>query len=214
MKHARSFRWASKHYNENGRDYTREGWLPEGAPNFDPGIPVHVAHDTLEHFNGSEAFHRELMAFGSILYGRAYTDPTGEMIEVASDDLSGFLEAQNFGVKHAMTRWDRPLKDPKAERMVRQLVDQAYIKLAMFKGVPPKLAKQATAQCAPWIRLGYRLADRRWKGDHEALDSMFVEVFNKVAFDHNIRHPHVGDRLTVDIDTNRLHRVKLHREPA
>lgn len=205
MKLSRSFVWTPR--GNHG------GWKPVDAPTFDPGLPVHVAHDTLEHFTSDEAFHNELMAFGSILYGRAYTDPSGEMMRVAADDLSGFLLAQDFKVKHAVTRWDRPLKDVRAEKLVNEMLTFAYMKLLLEHGVPSPTAQSALKQSAPWIRLGYRLAERRWKGDHAALDKMFVDVFNRVADDHDRNVPHVGEHLTVTVDTE-AHKVKLQRETA
>lgn len=206
MQHARSFTWAVK----DGR----EGWLPDGAPNFDPGVPVHVAHDTLEHFNGSESFKNELLAFGSIIFGRAYMDTTGQMIEVASNDLSGFLVNQKLEVEKAVTRWDRKLDDPYAESLVGHLAQLTYMKLIMHYGVPPQLAARTVEKCLPWVRLGYRLADRRWKGDHHMLDSLFERVFHRVIHDHDAHFPHVGDHLTVKIDTSKHSPIQLHREPA
>lgn len=208
MIHSRSFVWAAR---PNGV----EGWRPADAPHFDPGFPVHVAHDTLEHFNGDEAFENELLAFGSTLFGRMYMDRHATQVRSSADDLATFLIDQDMRVKPPAARWMKPLDDERAERLLARMTDLAFTML-VFKTafqVSPRKISATLDRCRGWIRLGYRIANRRWKGSHKLADHLFENVYDKVSMDHDLEPPHLGERLTVTVNTD-SHRVQLQREAA
>lgn len=198
MKRSKSFVWE--------RGQVRDGWRPVDSPNFDPGGPVHVAHDTLEHFNGDESFESELMAFGSTLFGRASTGgekDAEDQIGSSVSDLVSFLREQEFDVKPAAARWNKPI-DGFAEEKIERLISEArteFIRRGWFIIYPVSKFERTLEQCRPWIRLGYRVAARRFGGDHALLDELFRKIFDGTIMDFKNKVPEVGEKLTVSFDT-------------
>jgi hypothetical protein len=196
------------------------GWKPEDQPEFNAGGPVIVAHDTIEHLNSSTKFEHELIAFGSILYGRAYLDRG--MVDVMSDDLTKFLLEQDMKVAKPRDRWSKPLHDMHAEGALQAVL--LTVKLQLMLSVMTGRIDSADAvydtldhRVAPWMRLGFLLNERRYKGHtHEQVYAAFKHVFDETIDDHEAELPQIGDRLVVTFNTKTLRthveRDRSHRQ--
>lgn len=189
-------------------DAKADGWKPETQPTFTAGPGFLVAHDVLEHFNDDPAFKNELLAFGSTLYGRFHDDNI--MIDVSSDDLSSFLIDEHFEIDVPSQRWNKPLADPVAEQQLKAFIRRTGAK-AVLKSVlsgsyaPSHKIQEAVERCEVWIRLGYRIAARRFiKRGPYAVRRLFGLIADAVNDDHDEYAPKAGDRLTIELNTETL----------
>lgn len=217
---SRSFVWA--HSDTRGDD----GWLPKGAPDFDPGYPVHVAHDTLEHISCSEDFKFELMAFGATLFGRGFEGPS-EQVESSSSDLGGFLLAEmkkrptmeeglTF-IEPVAEEWrGKALDDLDGERLIERVLAGAKREINFrlsinlmttrterYASVLHEVMERAPAlveSCRDWMRMGWRLNVRRWHGDRALANDMFKRVYNISVDGYNERTPVYGEEMTISVD--------------
>lgn len=193
-----------------GGDYNDGGWKPEGMPNFYAGGPVIVAHDTVEHFNDNPAFHYELLAFGATVYARMHEDDTEGQVDVSADDLIGFLKKEDLKVRSPNQRWDKPLADAEDERRLRTMMDQTRSRLMfhydfMYGRQKSDQAAEAVKRSEVWIRLGYRIAARKYKKHGPAkFFGLFKQIFDATYNDFDYRVPEPGERLTVSFDTDTL----------
>lgn len=199
--------------NAQGRD----GWRPEDNPEFDPGDGFLVAHDTTEHLSNDPTFRSELIALGVTQYGRGYRGFS--MAETSAGDLAGFLHEQEFKVPKAAKRWYKKLHG-KDEVYVQTLLAQAYFELSVasvFGGVKADDAqiKRSLRQSAPWIRLGFRLAQRVYRHvQRKDIVGAFESLMKAVNADHFSHPAKLGERLRVDYDPRTLKFNLTHLEAA
>lgn len=195
------------HWDEDGN-----GWKPDGIPEFDAGNATTVAHDVLEHVNDESGFKWELLAFGAILYGRAFRD-SRSYVTTFVHDLSGFLRNENFVVPESRAVAPLPVQSEKVLVEMRKGLLQKYERenddfLSFLMGKPEvnlRIAAAAIDRCLPWIRRGYRLAKRmhrdHTRGDFKAYVDGLVQA---VLDDHEANPPVTGDTLTIHADRKAL----------
>lgn len=207
-------------------DDEREGWKPESSPQFDAGGGFLVAHDTMEHFNDSSDFEHELLAFGSIVYGRMYH--SNNIINVASSDLANFLFEQKFQVKECNKHWDRPLsKDDEISlnafiKLTKEKIEYVRSSSKFLYGTThysSELIETAVKNAVIWIRLGWRIADRRFsQHERDDVQDAYLSIMFEVNKDHDKNPPKKGDRLIVHFHPYTLKfelergQVKQHHE--
>lgn len=201
----KTFVWSNK-------SNRREGWKPEAQPDFDPGSPVVVAHDVMEHFNDSEDFKHELQAFGSILYGRGFHSNT--MAITAAMDLAGFLLQQKEKVAechHPLARKPLPTED---EERLNLVIERAYRNFFILSiterasGVEVENAQASLRSAKGWIRLGWRVAERRFRNVarskvNKVFENMVSSVIDETNYDYD--KPKDGERLVVQFDPRDLY---------
>lgn len=202
--HTRKFVWEEKEQER--------GWKPVDAPDFGPGGPTVVAHDTLEHFTSSENFKDELLAFCAIIYGRAFREESDYEQHALPHDLGRFLIEQDFNVpKSKKPNRSLPARQEKMlERMKEEVLlgyEATNVLSAIFHrdGMDIERATKALDRCLPWIRRGYRLAERLNRGHTRAEFKQYVDRLRIAIFeDHDKNPPEEGDTLTIHADKKNL----------
>lgn len=217
------FRGRSSIFSDGPKDY---GWVPVGASEaFQAGGPTIVAHDVLEHLAYNEDFKGELLAFGTTLFGRVIgrmaEDGRASRIQMDASgrDLAQFLAQQKYVVPDphpfaqklqigAMAETALSVVMHEAERETQKpqavcgdptctacTTQAAYISPEQFEAQREKVLT--------WIRLGYKMAERFY-GKPERLYRLFVTLAEAVGNDHDERRPKNGEKLRVEVDTNRM----------
>lgn len=206
MKRSRSFTWVNN------------GWRPVDAPQFNAGDGLLTAHDTLEHFTNDTSFEAELLAFGATLFSRMAHDH--RMVDVSSTDLAMFLRDEHGQVKAPNPRWNKPLPDADAEKRLRAFIALATVKLMVFGthqllDFSPKQLALALDRIETWVRLGWRLAARRYRGHTpREVELLFANLMQAINQDHEEHPPRQGDRLTLSFDPQSLQFALERSHPA
>jgi hypothetical protein len=201
-------------------DDVKHGWRPASSPNFDAGGGFLATHDVMEHFTDDDDFEHELLAFGSIVYGRMHEVPG--TIRAASSDLSNFLRKQKMLVKPCNPRWAKALPE-EDERNLQNMLQRTRERLVcndIFQQIlgaasgeyPTAQIFEAIDNAAVWIRLGWHIAAYRFRGhSREEVVETFVDMEQSINIDHDLHRPRKGDRLVVHFEPHAL-RFDIHRE--
>lgn len=149
----------------NDEEYGNDGWLMEDMPSFNYVAADTIAHDVLEHFKPTRfgAHADELMALGSILYGRASCgwfsnlhrpDPSVHL----GSDLAQLLAEVHHG-KYLPRRTSYRLSDDE-DTLQDSLVEAKKSLLDLLDG--ERLRPGLTDSALSWVRHGHRRAHRRY----------------------------------------------------
>lgn len=195
----REFSWVT------GHEVYGNGWRPTECPDFDPVLTFGVAHDAMEHFKLDGTIEEEARAFGAILWGRHFggwwhrsNSFRTDFCDVMHDDLAKFV-AESGSVQ--LPPPTRPLKNGEAEEQLIRCVCRARPALhddwAPVFGYDTERADIDLASYLGWMRIGYRMAQRRW-GRHMS-QSAFADLFELVA-----THPLCSDKFEPDSENDKL----------
>jgi hypothetical protein len=205
----RTFDWDTK-----GKD----GWKPSECPDFDAGNGFMVAHDTLEHFNRDEKFESELLAFGTTMWSRMSShrgEGQQKQINSSGSDLANFVSDQKYQIPDPSPYAKKLLLADNEEALLKKFMDKAVYYSDNNNGDVLDLIfghKKATSvekfevvkgKIMPWIRLGFKMAKRRFK-DPDMFLKMFVTVQRSVNNEHDNNESMSGDKLKVTADFTKL----------
>jgi hypothetical protein len=192
----------------------RNGWRPIECPDFSAGNGFMVAHDTLEHFNRNEKFEGELLAFGTTMWSRMskFSLDQEKQIDSSGSDLSEFLADQKYMVREPSPYMKKLLLPIEQEVLLERFIEKA----SYYSGEPDftrvifsktlesvEKFNMALPKIMPWIRLGFKMAQRKYK-DPETFLKMFVTVQRAVNNNHDLYLPILGDELKVSVDFTTL----------
>jgi hypothetical protein len=202
----RTFNWNTDH----------EGWKPSECPDFDAGSGFMVAHDTLEHFNRNEKFEGELLAFGTTMWSRMsnFGAHQEKQIESSGSDLSEFLSDQKYKIREPSPYMNRLRLSDEAEDLLEKFMDKTRyfsVNPDMMRFIFSNMAGRPSVdkfddvrfKITPWIRLGFKMAQRRYKDPNNFL-KLFVTTQKAVNDQHDQYMPAKGDTLKVIIDFTAL----------
>lgn len=201
------------------------GWVPVGAEAFDAGVPAVVAHDVLEHLAYNEDFKGELLAFGTTLFGRVIgrmaEDSRGSriQIEASGSDLSAFLAQQKYVVPEPRPFAQKLRLGAMAETALLTITEEARHQTCLPQSscsdpecaacrtqndhISPGQFEEQNEKVLAWMRLGYKMAERFY-GKPERLFRLFTTLCDAIAEDHDDRLPKNGEKLRVEVDTERM----------
>lgn len=188
------------------------GWRPKHMPGFDPVDALTTVHDCFEHFPKTEVggIQDELLAQGAMLWLRLEGGYFGEFGS-SNFDLDSMLKRQvppAWGMLYAtalarrMAKQDAPMLDEsvkplptRTEGVLMRIIataDDLIGKTGIWGSFEGRLCnldlsqirmlREVVMNSAPWIRLGYRLAAKRYEGlDKRRLVRLFNMTIEKVA---------------------------------
>jgi hypothetical protein len=209
----RTFEW------REDKEFGGEGWIMKGQPDFNAGTGRMIAHDTLEHFAGRyDGITDEMLAFGSILYGRAdggwFNNTSNSNVAWhMSSDIGMMLRDMQYGDKEIkVAPPTRPLREDWLEETIQDAMHRA-VKQAndeWGENEDPNAFSNSMKEVdrmIAWMRIGYRMARRRWHGcDAWSLSNLFVKIQEEV--DLRYKHGDLGEELHVRVNPRTLeHRI-------
>ncbi|MBS1722491.1 MAG: hypothetical protein JSS66_05730 [Armatimonadetes bacterium] len=206
-------------------DFGTNGWVLDAKPYFDPGDGQLVAHDVLEEFpHSGEQPHHELLAMGAMVFGRCSSGMIGSSIfspgaVIANEYLEMLrhvFEEDGYWLEPA--KQQRPLFDEYAETTICQFLEAApgVLQSEYSDGNenPEQLAKALAylPDAANWMRLGFRMAHKRYYPHLDGYDvaMLFERLKNAV---NKIRDIELGDKLKIRMSYRR-HDFTLAHVPA
>ena len=170
------------------------GWKPKEIPNFDPVLPNMVLHDIWEHSPGSPATPiEEFQAIGTAMLIRFEGGFFNSIGARPSDAL-----ARAFGMLyyHAQVLADRPTTPcpniPAAHTPIENTDTEMEMVRAVGKAVDYihgsnvytnrlKQIDESLKHALPWMRVGYRKAQRRFAGlDYRRLSDVYFKTSEKL----------------------------------
>ncbi|GAC1605836.1 MAG: hypothetical protein NVS3B3_04490 [Aquirhabdus sp.] len=196
------------------QEFGGEGWILKGFPNFNASTGRGIAHDTLEHFKGGDgSLADEMLAFGAMLHIRGESGwfeslPTidNRLEAQMGFDIARFLQELRWGNVYLRKppRTYR-LKDADLEYALYDIVNEG-VKVANCERDEDAEMFQpgfATANMIHWMRVGYRKAIRRFKGNRpHDIAYCFDTIARKVDLGFN--RGDLGDELHVRVNTESL----------
>lgn len=183
-----------------------EGWKPTGTPeDYYPGPGFLAAHDTVEHLSNKSDWAHELRAAGATLYS-LHGQGTSRSVMTVAEDVTGFAGAMHrWDAPQAPSRWANGKNDPEVLNAFASDMRRLIFRRA---GNPDFVAK-----AMPWVRLGYRAAERIWgKGNGLKVGHLMSSIADAINMDHDDHEPQDGDKLTVTVDT-KARTFKITRSP-
>lgn len=196
--------WIRKDFKwETDDDSGLSGWKMGSMPStFQPFMGYGLAHDVLEHFNYDGSIESELMAFGTMLWGRGQGDwwhdngaENREFYQNVPSDLAEFI-AQQGSVPACVSR---PLSED-VEWQLRLLPERIRDSLEDYAetfGYNMDRAVHDIPDSLDWIRRGFRMAKRRW-GRHMT-HYQFCDMFNNI-----VHSPYCKEGFTPDNEMDKL----------
>lgn len=181
------------------KEYGSNGWKLAGNPNADPLGGLAVAHDILEHEpDGDMGVEDELRALGASIYVREYTRNMHSLGSNAGSDLPDVLG-------HVFHE-NMPLRDPGPTRAIDREteIDDAIQSLTAEAAYQDELRERLTPELLRyirgWFRIGYRAAQKRWRGVRTR--ELFDEIEERA--DYLLKHAEPGfTRLYVRLKFDR-----------
>lgn len=225
-------------YDEH-RDADLFGWRPKAHPEFDPGDGMLVAHDLMEHF----AHHAgdlvgELKALGAYWFvriesGVLYDQYRGgrSREEVFAGVLSGALQdsfqAEGNYYLYAVPSpgYSRKLAVDRYDTADDSFVEAVGLACALLPGnmdvedtdtIELLTSRQQKAAILGWVRMGYRAAYQRYRGDACFAGDLMRMVVNEVksVTAANEDMLTVGDELQVSVSPKRGRVYANYRQQA
>jgi hypothetical protein len=194
---------------EEHEEFGLPGWRQKGQPGFDPLMGMAVAHDALEHFrDGDDSIEDELQALGAALYIRGnggYWMNATPGVHIGSDlpEIIGHHVFEDMPMPPEPPRtkrledWAESEIDIAIQSATREWADRCDGEEQMQQ------ARALLARARGWFRIGYRRAQRRYKGtDCNQLSYLFKQI--EEAADRKLKHAETGDELTLRVNIRRL----------
>lgn len=208
---------------ERNEDLGILGWVCDRKPYFDPMPGQGVAHDVFEEFpNGGEQPHDELLAMGSMMFGRGSYEHLFGMYGLAASIAAEFHEMLRH-VFHENTYFLKPA--PNTRKLNDDYEHQEYI-ISEFMGIVEKEVREwdeyepsqissildYLPHAANWLRIGFRGALKRYAPDLDGCDvaNMFESLKEQV--DRITQWAEEGDKLRV-IFSKKRSAVEAYHEP-
>lgn len=198
---------------EKHEEYGMLGLRPKDCPSFDPLTGMAVAHDMMEHPPGDTGeVSEELMAFGASIItrylGGYWNMQRGPVEENWDADVSNILlYVDSKG---------RELQAPEGRKGTVRLDDEALEGIVQRAGLLMSKPDEDNGRdrglgdaevITRWLRLGYRLALKRYRGcDVCSLAYLFKET--EKAADAFLAHAYEGQEVEIRIDTDQ-YRVRV-----
>lgn len=214
-------------------EYGGMGWIPIENRDFNASRGFGVAHDTIEHFRVLDRRPRavvanELMAFGSMVYGRvmggywgAFKPSYHSAENIVGRDLGEFVAASLTGQGRSENFQTEIIQPPNMRRLNLNMEDyleqirgiaiesawddikqQADGYLPDIERFTDALVKERLEMAMQWLRIGYRKAQFRFF-NAESYD--IAALFHRVEVEvDGYKSNEQGDILTVEIDRKRL----------
>jgi hypothetical protein len=190
------------------------GWRPKDNPMFMPGDGLLVAHDTLEHFaDDTGTLEDELRALGALSFirldsGMAFLrNPymsrdaiLGGLIystvsDAARDNVQEIAEPPRTACLDEDVYGDRVNDD--MAKAVSTAIALLTAESASEQPLAYLLSKEASLRIRGWLRIGYRAAHKRFRGDCCGAETLLKDVWNQVKAINHQNEPSEGDELRV-----------------
>lgn len=204
----------SKHFIlEEHAEYGSIGLRPLDMPHADPLGGMAVAHDLLEHFPGDDGgVEAELQALGASLYVRDldhyYLQRPSHRSDAAENIASDFPELWNhvwegFSLE-VPAKGRRGLECYEAEDAIQRAVAKGCRYIYDSNG--ETVSAESRKAMIRWMRIGYRRAQRRFKGVmRDELVWMFTEIERRAqrVIDQCGKMFQEGETIRVTVDIRR-----------
>ena len=213
------------------------GWRPLDQAEFSPGDPMLVAHDTLEHFaNDTGALTDELRALGAFAFIRIDTGFVNERgLHMTGEEILASLVESTIrrALMDSVYEEIREIAPPPPTRRLNAEVygdwPDAWFQNGAAKGVEllrkelqhnedSDLAEvlctsETVARVADWLRIGYRAAFKRYRGDCNRALLLLKQIQRDVDEVNKSNDVEFGDKLRVSASIVRRN-VKVSYLPA
>lgn len=203
------------------QEYGGLGWQPDWVENqamVDPIGGMGVAHDILEHpLRGIGGAENEFMAFGSIYWIRGQNNwwrQNGNFLSVEDHMSSDYAQIlpriiEGYETLKSPGRTTR-LDDDRAEEVFHNSIQMGFLTTIaeqdhLEEGIHDLIHDGGKDRVLGWLRKGYRMAQKRYKGiDSYDVACIFTNIMNDA--DKRLKHAEEGMKLKVwiDFDTRRV----------
>lgn len=192
----RWFTWVDSFSNDLGL----AGWQMRGFEKLEPSQEFGVAHDALEHHTSALGMDAEMMALGSILYGRWDRDDL--TIPLALDVVGFIAKGAEWCTRVQRSKPFDGEEDYLENHLTKFGGALMTTLLQEYEGSRDLAGEDLEARIndmKAWIRRGYRRTERVWAPHygHDAFVSAFDFITREVKA---IGEREMADRLKVRID--------------
>ena len=208
----------------NDPDSGFEGWRPKDLVDFNPGNQYLVAHDTMEHFaNDTGTLADEIRALGAFAFvridsGYAFKNTIFSNRDMILARVIASTIADDIRDRDSCDLADAPgtlplnparyghAKDQMMQRAIQLAIPMLTNEwdLGNSEFAEEFNSPEFAANLLGWLRIGYRAAHRRYRGDANLAGHLMQSTCEKVAklkTQHNLAY---GDEMRVSISVARM----------